>query len=210
MGQTEQMKGVVEERGVNSIVHFTKAVNLESIFKHGLLSINDLNNKGIEYFNNDDSRNDGLHSATCFSIQFPNYQYFYRLRINSVVDWAIIILDSRILWEKDCIFCEDNAANGNISSIPLNERRGVKAFKKLFENIEGHPTREEVGIPLRYPTNPQAEVLIPGIIDAQYILAVAFENESTLKKYEGIKPEGMQYIVKKEGFKYRNDYAYWQ
>jgi len=205
-----KMQEVVLNQNIEQIVHFTHADNLESIFKQGLLSVDELDEVGIGYYYNDEYRLDNVKKASCFSIEFPNYKYFYRIRQESEhTNWAILILDKSILWKKDCIFCVENAASKNITNIPVNERRGVKAFKKLFKDIPGYPSREVLGIPKEYPTHPQAEVLVCSTIEVKYIKAVVFENYRTKKKYASIKPANIEYIVDKGGFKYRCDYEHW-
>ena len=49
---------IIEKRQINHFVHFTNAKNLESIFKYGLLSVREMQERGITYISNDNDRFD--------------------------------------------------------------------------------------------------------------------------------------------------------
>lgn len=205
------MKSIVEEYGIRYLVHFTRANNLESIFQNGLLSVEELNKRGLKYDKNDDYRFDGCMNAISLSIEFPNYRMFYKYREqNQNVDWVVLGIKRDILWEKTCAFCSDNAASSTISSSSLQERMGVDAFKRLYEDYPGKPSRKELGLDKAIPTNPQAEVLVFDKIETEYIWGVAFQSEHAKNKYIHLLPEHVNAQVVDWIFKYRTDYEYWR
>ncbi len=55
----------------------------------------------------------------------------------------------------------------------LDGRRGTQAMLKLFNDIEGKPTRSELNLSPAFTTDPQAEVLVLGNIEHKYILGYA-------------------------------------
>lgn len=142
------------------------------------------------------------------SIGWPNYKLFYRFRRNDPnVKWIIIIHPS-VLWEKDCAFCVSNAASNEVTCIPIAERKGLAAFEKLFEDIDGKPTRTELRIPDCCPTDPQAEILIFEIIEQQYIIGAFTEDKKTEIKLKKKYPD-LDCLSKPKSFSYRPDYKYW-
>ena len=84
-----------------------------------------------------------------------------------------------MLWEKDCAFCVSNAASNEVTCIPISYRKGLAAFNKLFEEIDGKPTRAELGISVYCPTNPQAEILVFDCIEPKYIIGAITQNKAT-------------------------------
>ncbi|MDF3555397.1 DUF4433 domain-containing protein [Bacillus cereus] len=205
------MKNVVEARGVNSLIHFTRAENLTSIFKLGLLPVNFLNKKGIDFKFNDQYRYDDCEDANCLSIQFPNYRMFSKYRFqDSSIDWVVLGIKPEVLWEKDCAFCVENAASSNERSKSLEERKGIEAFNRLYDEYPGKPTRKQLGLPSFYPTHPQAEVLVFGLIEPTYIWGVAFKDELARNKYSSLIPSNIEVEVFEQMFKYRSDYEEWR
>jgi hypothetical protein len=200
---------IVRSRQIKHLTHFTRVENLDSIVTHGLLPRSSCKSKNVQFLANDEYRHDGQ-DATCASISFPNYKMFYRLRQRDPsVKWAVIGLSPSILWTKDCAFCATNAANVEMTSIPIDQRKGGAAFERLFEE-RGKVKRLEARIPDSYPTDPQAEVLIFSPIEPRFILGVAFDDAGLTKtyaaKYNGAPPVSM----KSTFFSYRVDYSHWK
>lgn len=205
------MKSVVKEFGVSYLVHFTNADNLESIFQNGLLSVTELYERGIGFTYNDEYRLDGYKNAICTSIEFPNYKMFYKYRKQyQNEDWVVLGIRRKVLWKKACAFCSDNAANARISSIPIEERMGVNAFRQLYAEYLGKPTRKILGIDKSIPTNPQAEILVFDDIEPSYIWGVAFETSQMKERYKHLLPDEVTAQVVPHLFKYRLDYEHWR
>lgn len=205
------MRQAIKDLGIEYLVHFTQAENLSSIFEHGILPVSIQIPKNISAKRNDLFRMDFCEGATSTSIHFPNYRLFYKFRMNDKsVDWVVLALSTDLLFEKQCAFCTDNAANSNISQQALRDRMGADALRRMFHDIPGRPTRSVLGTPESSPTNPQAEVLIFGEIEPKYIDAIIFENNTTLAKYRHLLPQDLQIEVMDGFFAPRKDYAYWR
>lgn len=207
----EKIKQEVANRGISWLVHFTDVDNLMNIFNYGLLSIESLQKKGVSYFYNDAERWDGCLDALCLSIMQPNYKMFWKFRYeNPSTDWVVLGINNAVLWEKECAFCVENAASNSVRHIPLEERKGVEAFRKMFQEYPGKPLRSQLGLVDSTTTNPQAEVLVFEDIEPSYIFAAAFENDYTMNKYKHLVPSGVAVQVRKWLFEQRSDYAHWQ
>lgn len=204
------MKKILEERQIDCLMHFTRADNLSNIFKYGLLPRSILESKNITSDINDYYRYDNCTDAICTTVEFPNYKMFFSLRKdNPSVKWAVLRLDASIICDFDCAFCSTNAGSEEMYTVPLKERKGKKAFLKMFDELPYGPTRKQLNIADWYPTNPQAEVLVFGKIPTAYIDKVFFENSDSLEEYYDIIPEDINAKVDSKMFKYRKDWAYW-
>lgn len=197
----------VAERGINYLMHFTRASNLDSILTRGLVQRNALIAEGFNGYN-DHLRIDGT-DAVCLSIGFPNYKMFYGVQKDHPGEtWVILVVHPQALWDLDCAFCATNAASNSVTSIPLAQRKGLAAFQAMYADW---PTksRAELNIPDFYPTNPQAEVLALQGVPRNYILTVVTLNEevkqSLIAKYPGVDVRAIAKF-----FRYRTDYAHWK
>lgn len=183
------MQLAVRRRNIQSLYHFTKLENIDSIMTHGIVPRSKLNELGIHFKYNDELRLDGNEGASSFSIEFPNYKMFYPCRqSNTDQEWVVIGVDSRLLWEKECAFCQENAAHKNVTAIPIEQRKGLHAFNKLFEPVEDKPTRKELRLLDKYPTNPQAEVLIFDVVEPNLISIICCETLGVVNKLKEVHP----------------------
>lgn len=204
------MENILKERQIDSLLHFTRADNLPNIIEYGLLSRADLDLWEIESIYNDKVRYDKCKNAICMSIEFPNYKMFYSLRLeNPGTDWVVLLLNAKILLDFDCAFCHTNAGSSEVFNIPLTQRKGKKAFMKLYEELPNGPTRNELRIGEWLPTNPQAEVLVFERIPISYIDIIYFERESVLTKYKNVIPKEISTEVDRDKVSWRHDYKYW-
>lgn len=204
------MLNAVNGSGIRFLLHFTQASNLSSIFQHGILPINELQSKKMIYNWNDNYRMDGCHNASCFSIEVPNYKMFYKYRReNPQLDWVVLGIKKDILWEKDCAFCTENAASNSITQTSIESRKGVQAFKRLYDEFPNKPTRQILNLNPVVPTNPQAEVLVFGNIEPSYIFSVCFESSFLSDKYKQYIPDNVNIEVQKWLYEPRHDYVYW-
>lgn len=205
------MKHAVQEREIEYLVHFTRIKNLSSIFEHGLLPVASLSARQMEFKKNDQYRYDNCEEATCMSIQFPNYRMFSKYRFQEPnVEWIVLGIRKEVLWEKDCVFCIENAASNNETTKSLQERRGIEAFNRLYDEYPGKPTRNQLGLRKALPTHPQAEVLVFNQIEPSYIWGIAFKDVFTQNKYASLVPSNVKSQVSERMFKYRDDFEYWR
>lgn len=206
-------KYCVENR-ITKLIHFTRLENLKWILRYGLLS-----RKSLQEFSqiqhpifNDSYRFDGHLEAICLSISFPNYKMFYKLRQdNPNKDWAVLVIDSRILWEFDCAFYTENAASNIARNTSIQQRKEYSSFVEMFSDYN-HIKRSNLCIPNNYPTNPQAEVLVFESINPEYILEVHFRDEATMQNWLTESKESFvqKFVASRSYFEPRTDCKQWQ
>ena len=196
-------------RKIPHLVHFTRLENLGSILNHGLLTRVECTARQLASINTDMHRLDNQ-EAVCLSVSFPNYKMFYRYRMeNPTAKWAVLGIKPSVLWEKNCAFCNENAASANVSCIPIDERRGLAAFSGMFNDF-GEKVRPSLKIPDHYPTNPQAEVLVFDPIEPAYIFAVALQQSEPLATYSQKYGNAYRFVHGPSFFLPRTDYAAWK
>ena len=213
-----QIQLICEERGITTLLHFTRIENLQNILLQGLLGRNLLETSGQEFLFNDDDRVDGHKEAVCLSISFPNYQMFYSIREEKIgtqeagdSQWTVLLLDTKVLWELDCAFCQRNAAHKTVSRIPLGDRRKPEALKGMFEDFY-NIRHQDLSIPQDYPTHPQAEVLVFDSIPVQYIKAIHFWDADAQEKWlpSNIGADYETSCTNRHYFEPRRDYEIWR
>jgi hypothetical protein len=196
----------VAERGINFLMHFTRASNLGNILQRGLVPRGTLIREGYNDFN-DQYRYDGT-EAVCLSIGFPNYKMFWGIRQdNKDVDWIVLVIHPAALWMLPCAFCVTNAASAGVTAIPLEQRRNLAALQSMYADW-ADKTRSVLSIQNHYPTNPQAEVLMLSGVPRDYILAVIVLNTAKQQELQTQYP-GLDVRVSAGYFRYRRDYAHW-
>ena len=92
---------------------------------------------------------------------------------------------------KNTDITKTNAANSQFRSYECKHRSSVRDFEEMFcEDIEYNGTyirRKDLNIPDKYTTDPQAEILISGIIEPKFIrrdlLSLPLEDMQDYKKY---------------------------
>ena len=126
----------------------------------------------------------------------------------SGVEWVVLSIHPSVLWLKDCAFCIENAASNSVRFIPIDQRKGRRAFSQLFENREGWPQREDTGIPMNYTTNPQAEVLVFDVIEPNFIQSVNFKNIHRYNEFK-LQYPNINSMLDRSVFDARFDYAAW-
>lgn len=204
------MENEVRKRNIDYVWHFTKIENIDSIFTNGLIPRAQLEAHGATVAYNDQYRIDGQKGANCLSIGHPNYKMFYSLRCqDSTQSWVVLGFKSEILWLKDCAFCHENAASSNVTAIPINQRKGVQAFQKMFAPVAGKPDRGVLKLPDSCPTNPQAEILIFDTVEPQYIVG-AITNDKKIEQYLKEKYKNFDILYHRALYDARLDYEHWK
>ncbi len=215
MNRTANIKQICHDRGIKILVHFTHIENLCRILEEGLLSretletIRDPLKKPPRF--NDQDRLDKHPEAICLSIGFPNYKMFYRYRSKNPSQWVVLLLDAKLLWELDCVFCQENAASNTVRNIPLENRKHPDALNNMFKEYYRTISRQSLSIPDHYPTYPQAEVLVCNPIPVAYIKKVHFCEKTALEQWYS-QNSGMDtkiFVVSKQYFHPRYDWKVW-
>lgn len=207
------IKQFCDDRNITHLVHFTRASNLQSILQEGLLSREYLEIQPGSHNSlfNDDNRIDGCKNAICTSISFPNQKMFYILQNTIKEDWAVLLLDTSILWEMDCAFCQENAASNNERFRKIEDRKTLDALLSLFSENHRY-TRAQMRTPSEYPTNPQAEVLVFNPIPPQYIKEIHFKDPRKLNLWNRrIQRNNNRFILVSNEFFFGNrcDHKFW-
>lgn len=181
----KEIKAFAQELEIPYLVHFTHISNLKSIMENGLLSREKVDDLDEDAVTNDDQRYDGRAHTISLSIAHPNYRMFYKYRGNDE-DWCVIGLKRKTLWEQDCLFFKNNAADARMSGKGDNELSTVAAFKSMYDEMEDLDTREEQCLKPYDPTDRQAEVLVPEEIPVEYIIGVYVSSRKIKKRYSDL------------------------
>lgn len=203
------MQNEVKNRKIDYLWHFTKIENLDSILKNGLTprATLEATNANVDY--NDQHRLDGQKGANCLSLGHPNYKMFYSLRCQDQnQDWIVLAIKPEILWIKDCAFCHENAASTNVTSIPIQQRKGLQAFQAMFAAAAGKPDRSTIKLSDDYPTNPQAEILAFGVIEPQYIVGAITRTKAIETELKAHYPN-FEFLYHRAYYDARLDYEHW-
>ena len=183
------MREVIKSREITALLHFTAENNIDSIIEKGLIPRAFIKNIIPNAICNDNYRYDNRELYNCLSITFPNNKMFYTLRMNNIdVKWGVIGFNINILFEYECLFCFTNAANSCISCLKDEDLKGRDALKKLFGDVPNYK-REDLNLPINFPTDPQAEVLIKGVIHPKDIIGICFNDYPTYMKYKEKYPD---------------------
>ena len=170
-------------RGITRLCHFTPSRNLGHIANdpRGILASRHLQDDEAKLFNpTDDKRLDGYKDHVCCSIQYPNAWYFRNARSEERLfpDWVVILIRADYLWRADTKFCPRNAAAESGRLV----RNGAEAFEALFaESVEGSGGNVFTRGPRHpsfFPTDEQAEVLIPDRVERRDVIGIAVKDES--------------------------------
>jgi hypothetical protein len=199
----------VKARKIDYVWHFTRLQNLHRILTYGLQSRASLDASGADFEFNDEYRFDYQREAICCSLGHPNYKMFYKLRQEKPgIEWVVLGIAPSVLWEKDCAFCVENAASNNVTCIPIELRKGPEAFNRLFSEIAGKPKRSALNLPDYCPTNPQAEILIFGDVEPNYIVGAITQSKQRETQLKTKYP-GFDFLYHRSLFMPRKDYGSW-
>ena len=204
--RNNELHQVVEKRQIEYFVHFTNAKNLENIFKYGLLSVREMQNRGIEYISNDRKRFDEKLGGISLSVSFPNYKMFYnKYQLHAEYDWAVLLIEPKQVLDLRCRFYAKNAASSQMQCKGTTMSL-VEEFESMFLEDDAK-SRERMGIPTCFTTDPQAEILVFDDIPVSAIHSVCFENDTILRKYNHFMyGHGVKVCVNKMYFDRRRDY----
>ena len=192
------IRNLISQRGIDSIYHFTTTINLSGIYQVELIcprseydTLRGLANDDMyeDYLDHmDDLRLDGLNDHVNTSLSHPNVYLLnaYRQRKNLAhYTWCILELDPLLMERDETLYSVTNAASTYSSQYGIG--KGEEGFNQLFmpEVITKKGVFKRKGLPDKYPTDIQAEVLIPGNIGVDHIKAVYFETETDLASCAG-------------------------
>lgn len=181
----QTIRDIVSTRDIQHLVHFTQADNLVSIFREGLLSVEEARRRGLRPRTNDPVRYDRYLHGISLSVSYPNAPMFYKLRkMHPETDWALLLIDPSVLFEKRCGFCRFNAADRRVPKDSEAALVGAQNFEAMFDRTIEH-TPSDLLRPCD-PTDPQAEVLAFESIEPSYVQKVIFFHEEVMRCNEDI------------------------
>lgn len=187
----EQIQAIALKRKIPFLIHFTRADNIESIIRNGLLPVSIAYERGINPKINDQHRLDGRLNGTSLSLSFPNGSMFYKLRNeNPSIDWVMLAVSTSVLWSKDVLFCRHNAADKKVSQVDSDILRSPEAFEEMFSEEIGSDERLDQGLKDCDPTDVQAEILVMEPIEPEFIVGALFNEDrvrDSLKKHLGLR-----------------------
>jgi hypothetical protein len=178
----DHIAAVVDDRGIEHVLHFTLLENLSGIAKHGLHSRSVLQHADYDAFASDVDRLDGQDGAISVSISCYYPKMFEAKRYRSGgASWVILSFDPSILWNHHCLFYRYGAAT-SATKYEHGKRYGGFALERIFAdcsvNLDERGTgfREAHGLPSNWPTFPETEVQVMGSITPDYLLGAWVET----------------------------------
>lgn len=206
--ENRKLKEIINSRKIESLIHFTRTENLDSILSIGILPRLMLETRNIPFIYNDSLRADYMNSCTCVSIEFPNtWVLNNKMDMAPNSDWVLIVLKAELLYEQRNYYAKHNAATYSVQK-NLRARYKPADLEALFaDNIKIEKASGEIKEFKRidtqayFPTSDQAEILVEGAINPKYIDFVVFKTESSMGKYERIlKSKGIECISNSDLF----------
>ena len=173
------------------MVHFTPLISLPQILSDGLFSRTKLRNeKQGKYLPIDEHRYDKKPSRISLSVTFPNGPMFYtkRNKLKNTIDedkWAVLLIESKVLWELDCLFMPKNAAKS--STIKSRASSSSEFFSQMFSKNQS--------IPANYTQDVQAEVMVKDYISPKYINGIIVNSLESKNICHGICNTDTEVIV---------------
>ena len=181
MQRQDRISNIIKTRNITQLVHFTKKQNINSIIKNGLLSIEELKKRNLEYIYNDPERRDDWNYAISLSITNKNlflFESFKRRQKLIDSDFVEIKIDPSVIIDNECIFCDTNAASHTFDIYRQNEEelailKTWIAFDAMFKKTVKRHTLNEKGKIKRFNQKPnettcsQAEICLIGNIQPE-------------------------------------------
>lgn len=184
LSQGTELRTLAEGLDIPHLVHFTRCDNLPSILSQGLHSVESSRASGLSPIRNDQLRLDQQLNGISLSITFPNYLMFYKYRqLNDDVDWVVLLLSPKILWEQQCGFFKHNAADARMLNQPRKKVSTAAALLEMFETCDG---QRDAWLRRFDPTDPQAEVMVYDTIEPRHIQTIAFETKAARDRWKPV------------------------
>lgn len=176
----------VRRRNISSLYHFTHLNNLQGIFSSGIMTRQQIENKGYPFHYNDELRLDGVRDSISLSVGHINNKMLYKYsRGLSDSDWVILKIKNELLSGpvepsfdfpqllNRAVFCRSNAASSSVKAVSLGERKKHAAFQTMFVGDNGEESGDR-------PYDIQAEILYLGNIAPGFISEVIFYSAASI------------------------------
>jgi len=191
-----EFESEIKKRGIDYLIHFTPTINLYSILEQGkLLSRGLLEKMNIEqtdildYIEFTDPIRFDDKSYLNLSIQHPNTFLFTkfaeRTRDLPHINWCVLKIDSKYIYQRDTLFSITNAANSHnkrFVGVTGDFAKFNLMFSPSLQVITSYSNRTLARNNLRdkYTTDEQAEVLVKDEIPFSDVKEVCFKNKDEL------------------------------
>jgi len=169
------IQDLIEERGIRRLVHLTRIDNIVSIASSdGLLSRFTARNRGIKLPINSQNVPTRLQNYISASIEYPNNYLLSQFAARHPrADWVALILDARVMATSGVKFSATNAASGGAS--PAS---GLAGLLDLYAGwIPASRKRRSPNHLPAAPTDIQAEVLIPSMVEFSHVTAIVTKDK---------------------------------
>lgn len=184
----EKIKKTVKSRNIQLLLHFTSVDNLKSILERGILSRAEMQKQGISAAKNDEMRLDFCPDGISCSVTLPNAGLLFKFQKENNRKYVLLEIKPDVLWEKECLFCKENAASRKVYLTPHNSM--PEALEGMFGDYDDGHTRKELEnlymdgfIEDNMPTHNQAEVLVKQKIEPEYITGVYVFREDCSESF---------------------------
>lgn len=207
----KEFQDEISRRGIEYLIHFTPTINLYSILEQEkLMSRRVLENLDIEQFDildyvkfpdtvrYDDNRYINLSISGPNTFLFSRFQE--RTKEDFTINWCILKIDPKHIYERETKFAVTNAASNAAKSIGVTG--DIEKFKMLFANNINIPFGVRGRINSKFPTNVQAEVLVKDEIPVESIIEVCFDSQESLASAKAALSEfnTSNFVIDKEIF----------
>lgn len=168
-----EMPLFLEARKITALYHFTALKNVGSIFNHGILGLDDLRARGINYKASDEYRSDPIANGICISLTKPN-DYMLSSKLSQGYEMVLLELKpAREILKEFCFI----ASPGNFGRWDHKNRIlswpekycGGRGLVNLFLNER---LRNKYELASSQPTDPQSELIFLESIPPQFITRV--------------------------------------
>ena len=167
----DSIRRFTKERGINRLCHFTMALNLKSIFSHGLKSRIDLSKHNIYHHKIETATKIYFQDFIYLSISSPNLKMIHS-KFKATSPLAIINLPIKLLWKYPFFSIPWNSARRDmITSIQEDFSRflGIKGLGNLFLNSK---IRSKHNVHISEPTDLQSEIIFLTSIKPSFLKEV--------------------------------------
>lgn len=179
--------------------------------RYGLSSRDKLDGAQIFYERTDENRRDNRTEMVSLSISFPNYRMFFKKKTEKPKwEWVVIEIDSSVLWLLGCDFFPNNAAKMN-GILTDESTASIERLRSMFSDETGLGlTRRDLGIPDKFTTDPQAEVLVRGEVATSFFRSINLEKKNRLPLLmDQFGNSGIPFRVSPHLFGPRKDFEFW-
>jgi hypothetical protein len=200
-GSNPELEQFLIARNIQRMFHFTSVDNLESIFEHGILGINELVARGLNFTISDYMRDEPIDNGICFSITQPN-EYMLLHKIQNGRKLVLLELNNPLEILKNHLFI---ASPGNFGSLKVKDYfkqwpelfTGGEGLWNLFSNMD---LREKYKLTLDQPTDPRSEIILLEPLDSRFVNRLIFPPDLEYAAQERIRalipklPKGIEIV----------------